>query len=110
MIGIISRFTVHHLVRRKTILMQMIAVRISVNILKVLNDLDLSSTLVGLNSFVFSLNVNYNSPIIVRRIVYSKGGHSIRNKVNLLIKLVSLSMKREEGPAPGSTWRFFFLG
>ena len=49
-------------------------------------------------------------PIIVRRIVYSKGGHSIKNKVNLLIKLVSLKMNREEGPAPGSTWRFFFLG
>ena len=34
----------------------------------------------------------------------------MRNKVNLLIKLVSLSMKREEGPAPGSTCRFFFFG
>ena len=52
----------------------------------------------------------YILPIIVRRIVYSKGGHSIRNKVNLLMKLVSLNMNREEGPAPGSTWRFFFFG
>ena len=48
-------------------------------------------------------------PIIVRRMVYSKGGHSMRNNVNLLIKLVSLSMKREEGPAPGSTCRFFIF-
>lgn len=48
--------------------------------------------------------------MIVKRIVYSKGGHSMRNKVNLLIKLVSLKMKSEEGPAPGSTWMFFFLG
>ena len=53
---------------------------------------------------------DYGSPMIVKRIVYSKGGHSMRNKVNLLMKLVSLKMKREEGPAPGSTWMFFFLG
>ena len=108
MFRIIPSFTVHLPVRRKSILMQMKAVRISVNILKVLNDLDLSSTLTLLKSFVFSLNVN--SPIIVRRIVYSKGGHSIKNKVNLLIKLVSLKMNREEGPAPGSTWRFLIFG
>ena len=58
MFRIISRFTVHSQVRRKSILMQMKAVRISVNILKVLNDLDLSSTLTLLKSFDFSLNVN----------------------------------------------------
>ena len=52
----------------------------------------------------------YILPIIVRRIVYSKGGQSIRNKVNLLMKLVSLNMNREEGPAPGSTWRFLIFG
>ena len=46
-------------------------------------------------------------PIIVRRMVYSKGGHSMRNNVNLLIKLVSLNMNNEDGPAPGSTWTFF---
>ena len=47
--------------------------------------------------------------MMVRRMVYSKGGHSIRNSVNRLMKLVSLNMKRKEGPAPGSTW-IFFLG
>ena len=41
--------------------------------------------------------------------VYSKGGHSMRNRVNRLMKFVSLKMKRDEGPAPGSTW-IFFLG
>ena len=46
---------------------------------------------------------------MVRRMVYSKGGHSMRNRVNRLMKLVSLKMKRDEGPAPGSTW-IFFLG
>ena len=53
--------------------------------------------------------INVYSPMMVSRMVYSKGGHSIRNRVNRLIKLVSLNMKREEGPAPGSTW-IFFLG
>ena len=48
--------------------------------------------------------------MIVRRIVYSKGGHSMRNSVNLLMKLVSLKINREEGPAPGSTLTVFFLG
>ena len=44
-------------------------------------------------------------PMIVNKIVYSKGGHSMRNNVNLLIKFVSLNINREDGPAPGSTWK-----
>ena len=48
--------------------------------------------------------------MIVRRIVYSKGGHSMRNSVNLLMKLVSLKINREDGPAPGSTLTVFFFG
>jgi len=46
---------------------------------------------------------------MVMRTAYSKGGHSIKNWVALLIQFVSERMKREEGPAPGSTCKFFFL-
>ena len=47
--------------------------------------------------------------IIVRRTVYSKGGHSIKNLVRRRMMLLSLRMNNEVGPSLFSSF-FFFLG
>ena len=41
--------------------------------------------------------------------VYSKGGHSIRNMTNLPMKFDSPKMKSEEGPSAFSSFFFFFV-
>ena len=46
--------------------------------------------------------------MMVRRTVYSKGGHSIRNFVSRRIRFDSRRMKREVGPSFFSSSFFFF--
>lgn len=45
--------------------------------------------------------------MMVRRTVYSKGGHSMRNTVKRRMRLLSLRMKREVGPSFFSSGSFF---